>query len=149
LVPGYEAPIYISWATHNRSHLIRRPAFKKENGSVCRIEYRSPDPSANPYLAFATMLSAGLKGIEEKLEFPEPLEINLFKLDDEERKKLGIKSLPGSLFEAITEARNSKFMKETLGEHIFNNLINNKIMEWEKYRARVTQYEIERYLPVL
>jgi glutamine synthetase len=149
LVPGYEAPIYISWATHNRSHLIRKPAFKKERGSVCRVEYRSPDPAANPYLAFAAMLSAGLCGINEKLKLPDALEINLFELDDKKRAELGISSLPGTLYEAIEATRGSKFMENTLGEHIYDNFIKNKELEWEEYRAIVTNYEIEKYLPIL
>ncbi len=149
LVPGYEAPINISWATQNRSHLIRIPAFKKDKGAVCRMEYRSPDPACNPYLAFAVMLSAGLRGIEEKLELPEAMEINLFELSEIKRKELGIKTLPGGLFEAIRVAKNSDMMKETLGDHIFENLIKNKEIEWDAYRTMVTGYEIDTYLPIL
>ena len=147
LVPGYEAPVYICWARKNRSTLVRIPAFVKKEAA--RIEYRSPDPACNPYLALACILRAGLKGIEEKYELRDPTEIDVYSLDFEERIGRGIDHLPGSLGEAILEAEKSNLLKETLGEDLFEKLLRNKKAVWEKYRAQVTEYEIKKYLPVL
>lgn len=149
LVPGYEAPVYICWARRNRSALIRVPLYKPGKEKATRIELRSPDPACNPYLAFACMLNAGLTGIEKKYKLPEPIEKDVYHLDPEERKALGIDSLPGSLIEAIEYAEKSELLKETLGEHIFNNLIESKKKEWDDYRIRIFPYELERYLPIL
>jgi glutamine synthetase len=149
LVPGYEAPVYICWGTRNRSALIRIPEYKPGKEKATRIELRSPDPACNPYLAFALMLAAGLKGIEEKIEPPFPVEKDIYRLSENERKKLNIDCLPGSLEEAIGEFEKSKLAKEVLGEHIFYSLIANKKEEWDKYRIHVSQYEIEKYLPWL
>jgi glutamine synthetase len=149
LVPGYEAPAYISWGTRNRSALIRIPEYKPGKEKATRIELRSPDPACNPYLAFALMLAAGLKGIEEKIEPPAPVEKDIFRLSDSERKKLSIDCLPGSLEEAIGEFEKSKLAKEVLGEHVFYSLIANKKEEWDNYRIHVSQYEIDKYLPWL
>ena len=149
LVPGYEAPAYISWGTRNRSALIRIPEYKPGKEKATRIELRSPDPTCNPYLAFALMLAAGLKGIEEKIEPPAPVEKDIFRMSDSERKKLNIDCLPGSLEEAIGEFEKSKLAKEVLGEHIFYSLIANKKEEWDNYRIHVSQYEINKYLPWL
>jgi len=149
LVPGYEAPVYLSWAQRNRSDLIRVPMYKPGKEEATRIEFRAPDPACNPYLAFACMLRAGLKGIEEKLKVPEPIEENIYHMTEEEREKKGIKSLPGSLIEAIQLTEKSSLVKETLGEHVFREFIENKKVEWDNYRKRVTDYEIERYLPIL
>lgn len=149
LVPGYEAPVYICWARRNRSALIRVPLYKPGKEKATRIELRSPDPACNPYLAFACMLNAGLTGVEKKYKLPDPVEKDVYHLDPEERKALGIDSLPGSLIEAIEYAEKSELLKETLGEHIFTNLIESKKKEWDDYRIRIFPYELERYLPIL
>ena len=144
LVPGYEAPVSISWA-HKRSELVRVPAYKPGYETSVRIEYRAPDPACNPYLAFSVMLAAGLKGIEE--EYPEvPPADSLGREESESRE---VKVLPGSLGEAIALAENSDLLREALGEHILRSFIRNKQEEWRLYRATVTDYEIERYLPTL
>jgi glutamine synthetase len=149
LVPGYEAPVYLSWAQKNRSDLIRVPMYKPGKEEATRIEYRAPDPSCNPYLAFACMLRAGLRGIEEKLTPPEPIEENIYHMLDEEREKRGIKSLPGSLIEAIQMTEKSELVRTTLGDHVFNEFIANKKIEWDNYRKYITDYEIKNYLPIL
>ena len=149
LIPGYEAPVHISWAHVNRSDLVRVPAYKPGYESSVRVEYRAPDPACNSYLAFSAMLAAGLKGIEEEYPVPSPVEGNVFDMSTEERQARGIRTLPGSLGEAITLAEGSDLLRETLGEHIFNSFIRNKKIEWEDYRATVTDYEISRYLPIL
>ncbi|MCX7724268.1 MAG: glutamine synthetase family protein [Thermodesulfovibrio sp.] len=149
LVPGYEAPVYICWARRNRSALIRVPLYKPGKEKATRIELRSPDPACNPYLAFACMLNAGLTGVEKGYKLPEPVEKDVYHLDPEERKALGIDSLPGSLIEAIEYAEKSELLRETLGDHIFTNLIESKKKEWDDYRIRIFPYEIERYLPIL
>ncbi len=149
LVPGYEAPVYIAWARRNRSALVRVPLYKPGKEQATRIELRSPDPSCNPYLAFAVMLAAGLEGMEKGYKLAEPVEKDIYHLSDEERKKLGIESLPGSLIEAIEIAENSKLLRKALGEHVFNNFITSKKMEWDDYRIKIHPYEIERYLPIL
>ncbi|MFZ8831383.1 MAG: glutamine synthetase family protein [Thermodesulfobacteriaceae bacterium] len=149
LVPGYEAPVYICWARRNRSALIRVPMYKPGKEKATRIELRSPDPACNPYLAFACMLHAGLKGIEMKYPLPEPVERDVYHMSPAERAALGIEELPGSLKEAIEYAKKSELLKEALGEHIYNQLIIEKEAEWDDYRIRVTEYEIQRYLPIL
>ncbi|MDP3296880.1 MAG: glutamine synthetase family protein [Thermodesulfovibrionia bacterium] len=149
LIPGYEAPVYIAWARRNRSALVRVPLYKPGKEKATRIELRSPDPACNPYLAFSVMLAAGLEGIEKGYNLPEPVEKDIYHLSDEERKKLGIKSLPGSLIEAVEITEKSELLRKALGDHIFNNLITNKKVEWDNYRIRIHPYEIERYLPIL
>ncbi len=149
LVPGYEAPVYISWARRNRSAMIRVPMYKPGKEQDTRIEFRSPDPACNPYLAFAVMLAAGLKGIEESYPLPEPIEEDIYEMDEAARQRAGIESLPGNLFEAIQEVEKSGLVRETLGDHIFNKFIANKKIEWDRYRTHVSQYEIEKYLPIL
>ena len=149
LIPGYEAPVYISWAHVNRSDLVRVPAYKPGYESSVRVEYRAPDPACNSYLAFSAMLAAGLKGIEEEYPVPPPVEGNVFDMSAEERQARGIRTLPGSLGEAIVLAEGSDLLRETLGEHIFDSFIRNKKMEWEDYRSTITDYEISRYLPML
>ncbi|EMR74920.1 glutamine synthetase, type I [Thermoplasmatales archaeon SCGC AB-540-F20] len=146
LVPGYEAPTYISWANRNRSALIRIPSRR---GESTRCELRNPDLSGNPYLQFAVMLTAGLKGIEEKLEPPDPVEKNIYSLSEQEREKHGIEHLPESLGHALSFMDESELLKETLGEHIFYNFLHVKRQEWEEYRTRITKWEIDKYLPVL
>jgi glutamine synthetase len=149
LVPGYEAPVYVSWARRNRSAMVRVPMYKPGKANATRMEYRSPDPACNPYLAFAVMLAAGLKGIENKYKLPAPIEEDIFEMNEEERDKAGIISLPGSLHEAIVEVQKSKLVRETLGDHIFNKFIENKKREWDAFRTHVSRFEIENYLPVL
>ncbi|MBU4376550.1 MAG: glutamine synthetase family protein [Candidatus Omnitrophica bacterium] len=149
LVPGYEAPVYISWATKNRTALIRVPVYRPGNEKATRAELRCPDPACNPYLAFSVMLAAGLEGIEKKYKLPEPIEPNLYKMEMEERDRKGVKSLPIDLFEAIKETEKSRLVKDALGEHIFKRFLHNKIKEWEEYRIQVTSQEIKKYLPIL
>jgi len=149
LVPGYEAPVYLSWAKRNRSDLIRVPEYMPGKEKATRIEFRSPDPACNPYLCFSVMLAAGLKGIEDGLEPPEPVERSVYEMSEKEREEMGIATLPASLAEAIALTEKSKLVKEALGEHVFNAFITNKKIEWDRYRVQVTNYEIERYLPIL
>ena len=149
LVPGYEAPVYISWARRNRSTLIRVPMYKPGKEEATRIEYRAPDPSCNPYLAFAVMLAAGLKGVEENYPLPESVEEDIYHMSAGERQRLGINSLPGNLFEAIYEMEKSDLVREALGDHIFFKFIENKKIEWDNYRIHVSRYEIDKYLPML
>ncbi len=149
LVPGYEAPVYVAWARRNRSALVRVPMYKPGKEAATRIELRSPDPACNPYLAFAVMLAAGLKGIEEKYELPAPVEEDIFEMNVAEREKHGITSLPGSLNEAIEAMEKSEVVKDALGEHIFNQFIANKKAEWDNYRIQITEYELKKYLPLL
>jgi glutamine synthetase len=149
LVPGYEAPIYLSWARRNRSDLIRVPTYKPGKENATRIEYRAPDPACNPYLAFAVMLAAGLEGIEQGYECPPPVERNVYEMPVAERDSLGITALPGDLWEAIEEAEQSELLRRCLGEHVFEKFIENKKIEWAKHRAQVTEYELEQYLPIL
>ena len=147
LVPGYEAPMYISWARNNRSDLIRVPSYRPGREDSVRIEYRAPDPACNPYLAFSVMLAAGLRGIEGEYQVPIPVEENVFEMREEEREQKGIGCLPTSLWEAVLLAEKSELLRQSLGEHVFRVFIENKKIEWDKYRAQVTDYEITRYLP--
>ena len=149
LVPGYEAPVYVAWARRNRSSLVRVPMYKPGKEKATRVELRSPDPACNPYLAFACMLAAGLKGMEQKYALPEPVEEDIFEMNEEEREKHNIPSLPGSLFEAVEILEKSTLVREALGEHIFKNFIANKKIEWNNYRIQVTEYELKKYLPLL
>jgi len=149
LVPGYEAPVYISWGRRNRSSMVRVPMYRVGKEKATRIELRSPDPAANPYLTFACMLAAGFDGIENKYELPEPIEENIFTMSSETKTQNGIDTLPSSLEKAIEYFEQSKLAKETLGEHIFNKLIENKKIEWDQYRIHVSQYEQDKYLPLL
>lgn len=149
LVPGYEAPVYITWATRNRSDLIRVPEYKPGKENATRIEYRAPDPACNPYLTFAVLLAAGLEGIEKEYPLPDPVEQNVFEMSESERQARGIKTLPGSLWEAIQLMEQSELVKKALGEHVFTSFIKNKKIEWDRYRIHVTDYEIKNYLPIL
>lgn len=149
LVPSYEAPMYVSWANINRSDLIRVPAYKLGREDSVRVEYRAPDPACNPYLAFSVMLSAGLMGIEKEYHVPPPVEENVFEMQDEERHRRGIEAMPTSLLEAIMLAENSELLRSSLGDHVFKVFIQNKKIEWDRYRSQVTDYEIKRYLPIL
>lgn len=143
LVPGYEAPVYTAWSSKNRSHLIRIPVAKGEN---TRIELRSPDPAANPYFAIAVALMAGLDGIRNKIEPPKSVEGNMLELTEEQRKAAGVDTLPDNLFEAIEAFKEDPFMKEVLGEHVYNKYIENKVKEWNEYKAQVTEWEVGKYL---
>jgi glutamine synthetase len=149
LVPGYEAHVYIAWARRNRSALVRVPMYKPGKEKATRIEFRCPDPACNPYLAFSVMLAAGLKGIQEGYELPEPIEEDIYEMSEEARKRHGIESLPGNLYDAIHHTENSELVREALGDHIFQKFIANKKIEWDQYRVHVSQYELERYLPIL
>jgi glutamine synthetase len=148
LVPGYEAPVYISWARRNRSAMIRVPMYKPGKEVATRIEFRAPDPACNPYLSFAVMLAAGLKGIENEYELPDPIEEDIYRMSAKEKKKRGIFTLPDNLYEALLEVEKSEVVREALGEHIFNKFVENKKIEWDMYRTHVSQYEIEKYLPI-
>jgi len=149
LVSGYEAPVYLSWAMRNRADLIRVPEYKPGDEKTTRIEFRSPDPACNPYLAFSVMLAAGLEGIEKNYEVPEPVEENVYEMSEEERKERGIGTLPASLLEAILLTEKSEVVRKALGDHVFNAFIQNKKIEWDEYRTQVTEYELNRYLPIL
>jgi len=149
LVEGFEAPVYVAWARNNRSALVRIPGAKKGKESSTRVEFRSPDPACNPYLAFAVILAAGLKGIEESYELPPELTANLYEMTPEERMAEGVEALPGSLAEAVDCMEHSELVASTLGEHVFEWFIRNKRAEWEAYRSQVTPFEVERYLPLL
>src|ERR671910_1852152 len=149
LVPGYEAPVYLSWSRRNRSALVRVPLYHPGQEKATRMELRCPDPAANIYLCFAALLHAGLEGIEKGYELPEPMERNLYHLTSEERQKMGIESLPADLGEAIKEAENSELLHKALGEHTYTRLLQLKREEFEDYRVQVTPYELEKYLPVL
>jgi glutamine synthetase len=149
LVPGYEAPVYISWAQRNRSDLIRIPLYKPGKELATRVEYRSPDPACNPYFAFSVMLAAGLEGIEKGYPLRDPVERNVYEMGEEERKRYRIDSLPEDLYEAIKITEKSDLIKRALGDHVFQQFIENKMIEWERYRARVTDYELEQYFSIL
>ncbi len=149
LVPGYEAPVYITWARRNRSDLIRIPLYQPGREKSTRVELRSPDPACNPYLTFSVILAAGLEGIEKEYPLPEPTEENVFEMKPEEQTRRGIKTLPGSLVEAIQLAESSDVVRQALGDHVFHSFIQNKKIEWDLYRTSVTDYELKRYLPVL
>lgn len=149
LVPGYEAPVYISWARKNRSALIRVPSYSPGREKATRAELRCPDPSCNPYLTFAVMLAAGLDGVKNNMTPPAPVEEDVYEFDDKRLKELYIDTLPGSLYEAIKEMQQSKIMKEALGKHTYEEYINAKLAEWDEYRIRVTDWELKRYLDIL
>ncbi len=143
IVPGYEAPVYLAWSLANRSALIRVPA---KRGNATRVELRSPDPSCNPYLALAVILESILDGVQKKTRPPLDIDKNIFKMDDRERKRAKIETLPGSLHEALMLMKKSAMVKSALGEHIFKEFMQSKLKEWEGYRTAVTQYELDNYL---
>jgi len=149
LVPGYEAPAYITWARRNRSTLVRIPMYKPGKEKATRIEFRSPDPAFNPYLAFAVMLAAGMAGIKGKYELPPPTEKDVYLMSEDERRREKITTLPGSLIEAISLTKRSKLVKDALGEHVFQNFLMSKEVEWDRYRVNVTEWELKEYLSVL
>src|ERR671922_1844273 len=149
LVPGYEAPVYVAWSQRNRSALIRIPLYKPGSEQATRAEIRCPDPACNPYLTFAALLHAGLEGIEQGYELPDPMDSNLYHLTAEQRRERGIVSLPETLGEAIDEFSQSELAKKALGRHIFDRYVELKRKEWDEYRVQLTSWELERYLPVL
>jgi len=149
LVPGYEAPVYLSWARRNRSDMVRVPEYQPGKEKATRVEFRVPDPACNPYLAFSVMLAAGLEGIEKEYKLADPIEENVFEMSPEERQQRGIGSLPTNLFEAISLTEKSQLVRRALGDHLFESFIRNKKIEWDLYRIQVTEYELKRYLPIL
>ncbi len=149
LVPGYEAPVYVAWSRRNRSALIRIPLYKPGAEQATRAEIRCPDPACNPYLTFATLLHAGLEGIERGYELPDPMETNLYHLTPEQRKERGIVSLPETLGEAIDELAESELVRKALGAHIFDNYVKLKRAEWDEYRVQLTTWEMDKYLKAL
>lgn len=148
LVPGYEAPVNICWGQINRSALIRIPRYSEGREQSTRVELRCPDPSANPYLAFAVMLKAGMEGIKNKLKPPKPVKDSVYKMDENERGERGIGKLPGSLFEALEELEKDETIKKALGECLFRKYLEAKYREWKEYGQQVTEWEMERYVGV-
>ena len=143
LVPGFEAPVNLTWAKRSRSDLVRIPDYRPGRGESTRVEYRAPDSAANPYLTFSVLLAAGLDGVERKLELPPPS-------DHASAGQRGpVESLPSNLMEAVEAASPSALVREALGDHVFESYLRNKQNEWEEYRGRVHEYERSRYLPVL
>ena len=149
LVPGYEAPVYVSWGRMNRSELVRIPIYKPGKEKASRVELRSADPACNPYLAFTVILAAGFAGIQEKLSVRPAIEEDIYRMDEHERKRKKIDMLPGSLIEAVKETEKSSLIRQALGDHVFFKFIENKKIEWDMYRTQVTSYEIKEYLPIL
>ncbi|MEA3020968.1 MAG: glutamine synthetase [Actinomycetota bacterium] len=149
LVVGYEAPVYVAWARNNRSAVVNVPHSKRNRAESARIEYRAPDPECNPYLAFACVLAAGLAGIEDSYELPPETQANLYSLTPEELSAKGIEALPGSMSDALLSMESSELVRETLGEHVFEWFLRNKRAEWAAYKTHVSQFELDRYLPVL
>jgi glutamine synthetase len=149
LVPGYEAPVYVAWARRNRSALVRVPMYKPGKELATRCELRCPDPACNPYLAFAVMLAAGMKGIEEGYELAAPVEEDIFEMTPNQLKRHKIKALPGNLGEAVELTAKSALVKECLGDHVFEKFVENKRIEWDGFRVHVSQWELDRYLSIL
>jgi glutamine synthetase len=148
LVPGFEAPVYVSWARQNRSALIRVPAIRAGRTSATRIELRCPDPSSNPYLVYAVMLAAGIDGIERELPLPEPVEENLYHFSEEDLRRRNVATLPATLGEAIAELEQDDVVRDALGEHVFERLLEARKQEWDAFRKHVSSWEIERYLEI-
>ncbi len=146
LVPGFEAPVHVSWARNNRSGLIRIPVSRRGNSAATRIEYRSPDPACNPYLAFSVLLAAGMRGVSEGYELPPEADSNLFEMSDAELAKLGVDQLPQSLSDSLRVMERSELVQEALGEHIFEWFLRNKRSEWKAYKTHVSAFEHDRYL---
>ncbi|NQU94748.1 MAG: glutamine synthetase [Candidatus Omnitrophica bacterium] len=149
LVPGYEAPVYVSWAQRNRSALVRVPMYKPGKENATRVELRNPDPACNPYLAFSVMLAAGLEGIKQKYPLPEQVTGNIYDMSESERKRRKITSLPDDLFEAIKITEKSAIVRKALGDKVFEYFIRNKKDEWNEYRRQITAYELDKYLAIL
>jgi len=149
LVPGYEAPVYVSWAQRNRSALVRVPVYKPGKEKATRVELRNPDPACNPYLAFSVMLAAGLEGIKKKYKLLPEVTDNVYNMTEEQREKAGIECLPDDLFEAIKITEKSDLVRRALGDKVFEYFIRNKKDEWDEYRTQITKYEKEKYLAIL
>ena len=149
LIPGFEAPAFTTWAPVNRADLIRIPAYRPGKESSVRIEFRQPDPACNPYLAFAAMLTAGIEGVINEYPFVHPTDMDVNEMSEQEREEKGIKSLPGSLYEALEIAKTSKVLQLALGSYTYESLLQNKSIEWDRFRSAVTDYELKRYLPTL
>jgi len=149
LIPGYEAPVYVSWAQRNRSALVRVPMYKPGKEMATRVELRNPDPACNPYLAFSVMLAAGLEGIKKKYKLPKQVTNNVYRMTEEERQSLGIDSLPDDLYDAIRITEKSALVRRALGDKVFEYFIRNKKDEWDEYKKQVTRHEIDRYLAIL
>ena len=149
LVPGFEAPVYIAWGQRNRSALVRVPMYKPGHEKATRVELRCPDPACNPYLAFGVMLASGLTGVEKEMTLRPPIEEDIYEMSVHEREKLGIQSLPGSLIEALERTESSKLVREALGEHVYTKFLENKRIEWDRYRTHITDYEIDAYYSIL
>jgi glutamine synthetase len=149
LIPGYEAPVFVVWGRRNRSALVRVPVAKPNKEPSQRIEYRAPDPACNPYLYLATIVAAGLKGIEEEYELPAESLDDIYAMSPGERRALGIEALPDTLEDALELMERSELVAEALGEHVFEWFLRNKSAEWEEYKAYVTPFELNRYLPML
>ncbi len=148
LVPGYEAPVYVSWARTNRSALIRVPKISRGLVGSTRLELRCPDPSCNPYLAFAVMLRCGLDGVKRQLPVPEPVEENLYHFDAAELARRDITVLPATLGDALDELERDEIVQEALGEHLYERFMEAKRQEWDEYRMYVSPWEIDRYLEI-
>jgi glutamine synthetase len=149
LVPGFEAPVYVTWGRNNQSALVRVPTAKRNKPESVRVEYRSPDSAANPYLAMAVLLAAGLEGIEKGYELPAEAPGNVFELTSKDRTELGIERLPETLAQALDVMESSELMRTALGDHVFDWFIRNKRKEWELYQRHVSRFELETYLPIL
>ncbi len=149
LVPGFEAPIYVSWARNNQSALVRVPTVKAGKAESVRVEYRSPDAACNPYLVLAVLLTAGLEGIEQGYELPPEVTLNLHELDREDREKMGIERLPETLAEALDTMERSDLVRKALGDHVVDWFVRNRRKEWDRYQQHVSRYELETYLPIL
>ncbi|MEX2425400.1 MAG: glutamine synthetase, partial [Thermomicrobiaceae bacterium] len=148
LVPGFEAPVYISWARQNRSALIRVPSIRQGKIAATRVELRCPDPASNPYLVYAASLAAGLDGVENKTPLPEPVEENLYHFTDEDLKRRNVQMLPATLGEAIQEMSNDDVIREALGEHVYERLTEAQQQDWDSFRQNVSQWELDRYLSI-
>ncbi len=141
--------MYLSWARRNRSDLVRVPEYKPGKEKATRIEFRSPDPACNPYLAFAVMLAAGLEGIEKGIQVPDPVEENVYNMSQRKGRSAASTLCPPACTEAVELTEKSELVRRALGDHVFNAFIENKKIEWDVYRTQVTDYELKRYLPVL
>ena len=149
LVPGYEAPVYVSWAQRNRSALVRIPMYKPGKEKATRVELRNPDPACNPYPAFSVMLAAGLEGMKKKYKLPKAVTNNIYEMTEAQRNKAGIEALPDDLFEAVKITEKSSLVRKALGDKVFEYFIRNKKDEWSEYRRQVTKHELDKYLAVL
>ena len=148
MVAGYESPMYVSWASNNRSALVRVPVHKRGKSTSARIEYRALDSAANPYLAYSVLLAAGLRGIEKQYELPAEAQDNMWTLDRHAARNAGLERLPQNLSEALDRMEESDLVASVLGDHVFEWFLRNKRAEWAEYQRRVTRFELDRYLPV-